>query len=746
MDDSIVSVTVTASSSALVPMEKTTDGAKPKADSRSLFVHSLAPTTTTESLTEYFSQSYPLKHATVVVDASTKESRGFGFVTFVDADDAQRARTEFNGKLLDGRKIKVDIAERRQREQASTQDGIVVDATNAQASRKRKRQDEQRPPKLIVRNLPWSIRTPEQLGALFRSYGKIKLARLPPTKPGLSSGFGFVVLRGRKNAEKALAEVNGKEIDGRTLAVDWAVDKEVWENLRKQEDDQNAGPMEHDSVKSEDEEADGLVDFEAIPHSDAENAGVSEDDSEGENRVQNALEDEDKYDESGDEDTKPSDTQSQDLTTTLFVRNLPFSCTDETLMEHFQAMGAVRYARVVEDPSTGRPRGTGFVCFFNPDEAMTCLREAPRPAPMPQDKSSKKGAAHPKNQSLLEDMQADKSGRFTLDGRILHVTRAVNRDEAHRLTTEGTTIRNKRDNDKRRFYLLSEGTIASNTPLYSLLGPTELRIREDSVKQRQNLMKGNPSLHLSLTRLSIRNIPRHVTSKDLKALARQAVVEFAKDVKDEKRRPLSKEELIRGGEEMKIAERNRKLKGKGIVTQAKVVFEGREGGKVTEDSGAGRSRGYGFVEYSSHRWALMGLRWLNGHPIAPPPPKNGQKKQPDDRKKRLVVEFAIENAQVVSRRQLRDSRPRNDGKPDLRRNPDTPNAGKREINEQPDRDQLSQGLKRKRSNSAGNPRGNLEVILADADDGEGPDAASKMAKRQRIIGKKRKMRKARKHT
>jgi nucleolar protein 4 len=152
--------------------------------------------------------------------------------------------------------------------------------------------------------------------------------------------------------------------------------------------------------------------------------------------------------------------------------------------------------------------------------------------------------------------------------------------------------------------------------------------------------------------LSVRNIPRSVSSKDLKALAREAVVGFAKDVKAGLRQPLSKEELSRGAEMMREAERIRKQQGKGVVKQATIVFEGREGAKVPEKSGAGRSRGYGFIEYFSHRNALMGLRWLNGHAVKP----GGT--EPGDKTKRLIVEFAIENAQVVTRRREREAKER----------------------------------------------------------------------------------------
>ena len=72
---------------------------------RSLFVRSLPANTTSESLTELFSESYPIKHATAVIDATTKQCKGYGFVTFADTEDAQRARDEFNGHTLEGREV-----------------------------------------------------------------------------------------------------------------------------------------------------------------------------------------------------------------------------------------------------------------------------------------------------------------------------------------------------------------------------------------------------------------------------------------------------------------------------------------------------------------------------------------------------------------------------------------------------------------------------------------------------------------
>jgi nucleolar protein 4 len=132
-----------------------------------------------------------------------------------------------------------------------------------------------------------------------------------------------------------------------------------------------------------------------------------------------------------------------------------------------------------------------------------------------------------------------------------------------------------------------------------------------------------------LTRLAVRNIPRTVEEHEFKALAIQAVTEFDEEVTKELRIGLTEEELARdetGGR-----------KGR-LVRQAKIVLEK-----------AGRSKGYGFIEYNTHANALKGLRWLNARVL-------GVRKveAEGDRKRRLLVEFAIENAQVVKRRKDRE--------------------------------------------------------------------------------------------
>ncbi|KAH7144619.1 hypothetical protein B0J13DRAFT_443950 [Dactylonectria estremocensis] len=632
---------------------------------RSLFVRSLPAGATSETLTDFFSEHFPVKHAVVVVDQKTKESRGYGFVTFADADDANEAKSKLDNHLWDGKKIRLDLAERRHRNEAS---GPAV----IPAGKPPKKDEYQKAPKLIVRNLPWSIKTSEQLERLFRSFGKVKFADLPQSK-GKLKGFGFVTLRGKKNAETALEAINGKEIDGRTLAVDWAVEKEIWDQQNPDKKDKKKAKKNEDeeeeegaeSTTSEDEDKGG--DDEEKDDSVVKPTRDSELDADLENFMKNYMQNMEDEEEDEDEDEEqeakknaPPKRLMTDNSATVFIRNLPFTATDEQLKGFFGHFGKVRYARVVMNKMTEKPAGTAFVCFYDADEAKACIKGAPRP---------KESVSLGKN-SILQDESADPDGKYTLDGRLLQVAQAVNKDEATNLAD--SSLAKRREKDKRRLFLLSEGQIDRNSPLFNILSPAEHHMRDASSAQRKKLVQKNPSLHLSLTRLALRNIPRNMGATELKNLGRKAVVGFATDVREGRRQPLSKEENARDGKDAKEKDRERKAKGKGIVRQAKIIFESAKGTKVEETVG-GKSRGYGFIEYTSHHWALMGLRYLNGQ----------QLENENGKKQRLVVEFAIENAQVVQRRKVNEEKSRqaqtqsqnrgSAGKPDAR-----PRDGRRE--------------------------------------------------------------------
>jgi len=83
--------------------------------SKKLFVGSLSWDTNDEGLRNAFSAHGEISEAIVISDRDTGRSRGFGFVTFDEDESADKAVAALNGTELDGRTIKVDVAQAKQR-------------------------------------------------------------------------------------------------------------------------------------------------------------------------------------------------------------------------------------------------------------------------------------------------------------------------------------------------------------------------------------------------------------------------------------------------------------------------------------------------------------------------------------------------------------------------------------------------------------------------------------------------------
>lgn len=296
---------------------------------------------------------------------------------------------------------------------------------------------------------------------------------------------------------------------------------------------------------------------------------------------------------------------------------------------------------------------------------------------------------------------------LVLHGRTLDVARAVTRDQAGKLKEDGEKRREKAD--KRNLYLLREGgtfpdifsfyvkliffspvVILPSAPAAQLLTPVEIERRTGSFNARRMLLRSNPSLYISKTRLSIRQIPIFVTERVLKRLAVHAVRAFEAEVKKKLREGLSEDELteiVEEEEKEEVPIKQEEGKGKksykpARVTGVKQVKIVRQHERVDPVSGKGRSKGYGFVEMLRHADALRVLRWSNNNPDVGPlfdewwkeeledlikkEKAKGKEEKDEARLKRmedelertgarqvkgtLIAEFSIENVQVVQRR------------------------------------------------------------------------------------------------
>jgi len=81
--------------------------------SAKVYVGNLSWNTTDEILRDAFAQFGNVIDSIVMRDRETGRSRGFGFVTFSNDQEAQSAIDNLNEQELDGRRIKVNLANAR---------------------------------------------------------------------------------------------------------------------------------------------------------------------------------------------------------------------------------------------------------------------------------------------------------------------------------------------------------------------------------------------------------------------------------------------------------------------------------------------------------------------------------------------------------------------------------------------------------------------------------------------------------
>jgi len=511
--------------------------------------------------------------------------------------------------------------------------------------------------RLIVRNLAWDT-TEADLRATFLPFGPIQAIDLPtapsklPTEPGKPAppprarGFAFVWFMVRNDAQRAMDAINGKPIirapdaanamgkgkgkkvevgEGRPVAVDWAMSKEKWQEREREQEKEKEEQGEDAEEEDEDEEGEG----EGEDEDDEEEGEEGEDEDIEMGEDDEAEDDDNEADEEEEEPAKPK-LPTTDVGSTLFIRNLPFEATEQELGSLFRVFGPIRYARITMDKVTGRSRGTGFVCFWKVEHADAAIEESERVASETGANAIPVSCRHgPCTNSQLGDnkknpfalpsvLTVDPSSslasRLVIHGRTLSVSRAVTREQAGNLKEDAEHARQK--GDKRNTYLMREGVVFPNSPAAASLPDAEVEKRQAAFNARKALLRSNPSLYISKTRLSVRQLPLFVTDRGLKRLAIHAIREFDAEVKAGTREGLTRlEESDDTLSPALAARKSKRGERPTAVIQSKVV---RQTEKLDPLTGAGRSKGYGFLELRSHKDALKVLRWANNNAAVGP--------------------------------------------------------------------------------------------------------------------------------
>ena len=79
-----------------------------------LYVGNLPYQITDSELRQLFGDAGTVESVTLPVDRETGRPRGFGFVQMADSEEANRAIRMFDGYMLDGRRLRVNIAQERE--------------------------------------------------------------------------------------------------------------------------------------------------------------------------------------------------------------------------------------------------------------------------------------------------------------------------------------------------------------------------------------------------------------------------------------------------------------------------------------------------------------------------------------------------------------------------------------------------------------------------------------------------------
>lgn len=213
-------------------------------DSRKLFMAGLPDSITEEVLRALFSEtSAQVTELTLPRDRATGRPRGFAFVRLGSQDEADRARQELDGRIVDGKMISVRPFHADPpvgRPEGASPLGLgppVRRDVGPGAPMGAPGGGMDRPPRpggmgggpaapdrtLYVGNLPYDA-TQEEIEVLLSTVGSEAAARvyLPLDQDGRKRGFGFVTMGSADAANAALEALKGADLRGRRLIVNIA--------------------------------------------------------------------------------------------------------------------------------------------------------------------------------------------------------------------------------------------------------------------------------------------------------------------------------------------------------------------------------------------------------------------------------------------------------------------------------------------------------------------------------------------
>eukprot|EP00283_Hemiselmis_rufescens_P008496 CAMPEP_0173432762 /NCGR_PEP_ID=MMETSP1357-20121228/10449_1 /TAXON_ID=77926 /ORGANISM="Hemiselmis rufescens, Strain PCC563" /LENGTH=472 /DNA_ID=CAMNT_0014397403 /DNA_START=407 /DNA_END=1821 /DNA_ORIENTATION=+ len=207
-------------------MEMMGGGAPPRALSQEgkIFVGGLNWITTTESLRAHFERFGAIADCVIMKDRNTQQPRGFGFVTFIDAQVANDVASQ-KQVMVDGRNVEVKRAVPRGDDDPTRQrpNGLGGPPRPLSSLGVKRIPGGSMSTKIFVGGISWST-TDEEFLKHFERYGPVAAAHVMKYRDGTPRGFGYVTFMSEDSVDRACGSRNN--IGGREVDVKRAVSKE----------------------------------------------------------------------------------------------------------------------------------------------------------------------------------------------------------------------------------------------------------------------------------------------------------------------------------------------------------------------------------------------------------------------------------------------------------------------------------------------------------------------------------------
>ena len=299
--------------------------------------------------------------------------------------------------------------------------------------------------------------TEEDLEKALSQFGPIEEIQIPKKEDGKSKGFAFVQFIKESCAQQAIEGFNGKKIRNRAVAIDWALQQKDFLSAKKklESNNQNEEKKENRKRKSptneEEEEGEGDREEEGQSEEMEEEEDLGEEDRGEEDRGEE--ESEEKKEEKQEERKKTREEDCKDGKT-LFVRNLAFTSTEESLKERFKEFGELEYVKIVVSRETKLSKGCAFVRFKKRESVEEILR-----------KYEKNVINSNKEKNSLSELYDDENC-LMVEGRAIYIQVALPTSSINKMKEEKNKeikVKQQSLKDPQNLHLLEEGKIEENT-------------------------------------------------------------------------------------------------------------------------------------------------------------------------------------------------------------------------------------------------------------------------------------------